>query len=116
MSSHIVCVSQEYPWPSGKAPWLIQNGGTGVVPPLPERKKEVKPPAASERKEGKPNGTEWRRIRHSQVRSPPSTEEAVKMIMLAGRMLELGMETRGASSTDTNILKVSTGVVLNSLL
>ena len=24
---------QAFPWPAGKAPWLKENGGTGVVPP-----------------------------------------------------------------------------------
>ena len=23
---------QAFPWPAGKAPWLVENGGTGVVP------------------------------------------------------------------------------------
>ena len=23
---------QAFPWPAGKAPWLKENGGTGVVP------------------------------------------------------------------------------------
>merc|ERR1719219_2783386 len=43
----------EYPWPSGMAPWLIENGGTGIVPQsqsqLPERKK--------------PGRAEWRQIK-----------------------------------------------------
>ena len=97
------------------APWLIENGGTGIVPQpqpqLSEGKKELK----SERK-GKPGRADWRQIKPSQVRAPSSSEEAVKMIMLAERMLELGLETRGASSTDVNLLKISTGVVLHSLL
>ena len=78
----------------------------------------MKPPlgaaAASERKEEEE--TNWRKIKPSQVRPPSSSEEAVKMIMLAERMLELGLEARGASSTDLNIVKISTGLALNSLL
>jgi len=110
---------EEYPWPSAKAPWLIENGGTGIAPQMSERKAEVKPPlgaaaADSERKEEEE--TNWRKIKPSQVRPPSSSEEAVKMMMLAKRMLELGLEARGASSTDINIVKISTGLALNSLL
>ena len=78
----------------------------------------MKPPlgaaAASERKEEEE--TNWRKIKPSQVRPPSSSEEAVKMLKLAERMLELGLEARGASSSDLNIVKISTGLALNSLL
>lgn len=109
---------EEYPWPSGKAPWLLENGGTGIVPQLPERKLDVKPPPAvaaeaSERKE-KRSRADW--IQPSQLGLPSSSEEAVKMLLLAERMLELGLETRGASSTDINIVKISTGLALTSIL
>ena len=28
----LMLLDQAFPWPAGKAPWLIKNGGTGVVP------------------------------------------------------------------------------------
>ena len=31
LKSHYI-FSQEYPWPPGKAPWSIENGGTGIPP------------------------------------------------------------------------------------
>ena len=75
----------------------------------------MKPPrAAAERKEKEE--TNWRQIKPSQVRPPSSSEEAVKMLMLAERMLELGLEARGSSTTDINLVKISTGTVMKSLL
>ena len=90
------------------------------MPQLPERKLDVKPPPAvaaeaSERKE-KRSRADWRWIQPSQLGLPSSSEEAVKMLLLAERMLELGLETRGASSTDINIVKISTGLALTSIL
>ena len=117
VSSLSHCSPQEYPWPSGKAPWLIENGGNGIVPQLPERKAEVKPPraaAAAERKEKEE--ANWRQIDPSQVRHPSSSEEAVKMLLLAERMLEVGLEARGVSPANVNLVKISTGIALNSLL
>ena len=116
-----VSITQEYPWPPGKAPWLVENNGTGQVPQSQpeqsERKREAKPPAAaSERKKMKLSKADWRQFEPSQVRPPSSREEAVQMIMLAERMMELGLETRGASSTDITCLKIATSLVLESLL
>ena len=93
---------------------LVSKDRNGIAPPLPERKAEVKPtPAgvASEKEEA-----DWRQIKPSQVRPPSSSEEAVKMLVLAERMLELGLETCGASATDLNIAKISTGMALTRLL
>ena len=119
VSSLLHCSPQEYPWPSGKAPWLIQNGGTGIQPRPSERKPAVRPPTpaavGSERKE-KRRRADWRQIKPSQLRSPSSREEAVKMVLLAEKMLELGLETRGASSMDINIVKISTNLALTSVL
>merc|ERR1719460_2190182 len=28
----LLCRFHAFPWPAGKAPWLVENGGTGVVP------------------------------------------------------------------------------------
>ena len=76
------------------APWLIENGGDGVVPPIADRKFAA---AASDRK-----------------------EEAVTMMVLARRMMELGLESRGAPAMDINSVKIHTclalKVALNSLL
>ena len=29
---YLISALQAFPWPAGKAPWLVENGGTGVVP------------------------------------------------------------------------------------
>ena len=52
----------------------------------------------------------------SELRPPSSREEAIKMMLLAERMLELGLESRGASSTDITLLKITCDLVLDSLL
>ena len=28
----MISALQAFPWPAGKAPWLVENGGTGIVP------------------------------------------------------------------------------------
>ena len=98
----------------------MENGGTGQVPQsqLPERKMDVEHPTAapSERKKKKPNKAAWKEIEPREVKPPSSREEAIKMLMLAERMLELGLESRGASSTDITFLKITSDLVLDSLL
>ena len=77
----------------------------------------MKPPAAaaSDRKENS-HRADWRQFKPSQVKPPSSQEEAVKMMVLVQRMMELGLESRGASAKDINTAKISAELALNSLL
>jgi len=83
---------EEYPWPPGKAPWSIEQGGTGVAP---ERAKEnagknnhfePKASAVSIKQEaGGLPGPEG-------LREPRTREDAERYFLLAERLLQLATD------------------------
>ena len=76
----------EYPWPSGKASWLQENGESGIVPPL-----ALSSPARGD----------WRRLN---LRPPASRQEALKMLELSERLVELGLEGQGIDVNTRHVL------------
>ena len=101
---------QEYPWPSGKAPWSIERGGTGIPPDrarenwgrnrdFSDHKPVIlnvdrKPAQASghQRSGGLPAPGE--------VRVPRTQAEAVRMLELSQRLMQVGCQFLGPSLSD----------------
>ena len=105
-----------YPWPPGKEPWLIENGGSGIIPdsartnfgktrPTPsqnllkeERKvtPSVKPPVSMS----------FRIPFTEDISSPKSSIEMTKMLEMGQKLLFAGMEFHGMKSEDKTLMKV----------
>jgi len=98
---------EEYPWPPGKAPWALERGGTGIPPDGARenwgknqhyrQEEDVKPVvvgrvfANGDRKEkrgGLPS--------LETLQAPQNEEEAIKMIQLGEKMLNMGFEFSGS--------------------
>ena len=127
-------ILQEYPWPAGKAPWSVERGGTGI-PPDRARENWGKNAESLEEKLG---AGERQRVRGaeesgrgreggsrrlsltslSSLQSPADQQEALKMISIAEKLLEKGMDflKPELSSQEFRLMKMTTTSVFTKLL
>ena len=97
---------QEYPWPAGKAPWSVERGGTGIAPDRArenwDRNKEFtdhKPAVLNgcngspevTRSHQRPSGIQ-RLPAPGDVREPRSQAEAVRMLELSQKLMQVGCQ------------------------
>ena len=98
----------EYPWPPGKAPWAAEWGGSGVPPVV---------------REGGPFSAEKKPVVNGGSKLPPpdsilppsSVEEAIRMLEVGKRIIELGMgfSKAGVSEKDARVIAVIMDSILN---
>ena len=95
-------MTQEYPWPTGKAPWSVERGGTGIPPDRARenwgrnRSFEEQKPVVVDVVRGKQRGGDKGGLPSAEsVRRPQTQAEAVKMIELSQKLLELGLQFVG---------------------
>ena len=125
---------EEYPWPAGKAPWSVERGGTGIPP---DRARENWGQNADSLDE-KLGVAERQRVRGSEERgrgregesrrfsltslsaipAPADQQEALKMISIAEKLLEKGMDVLKPelSSQEFRLMKMTTSSVFTKLL
>ena len=126
-------IFQEYPWPSGKAPWSVERGGTGI-PPDRARENWGKNADSLEEKltvvDRVVSRTEERaRVREggsrrlsltslSSLQPPTDQQEALKMISIAEKLLENGIDflKPQLSSQEFRLMKITTSSVFTKLL
>ena len=122
-------IFQEYPWPSGKAPWSVERGGTGIPPDrarenwgknadgLEEKLTVVERVVrgTEERGRGREGGISLTSL--SSLQSPKDQQEAIKMISIAEKLLENGMGflKPQLSSQEFRLMKMTTTSVFTML-
>lgn len=118
---------EAFPWPSGKAPWLRENGGDGEVPPgalqnfgrFAELGQQGEEGRVAEEKEVKPaRDAELPSV--EEVREPRSIQEAIKLLELAASLaataaasphLPLAAGEQHAVKAGLAVLRVKLGAV-----
>ena len=130
-------ILQEYPWPAGKAPWSVERGGTGI-PPDRARENWGKNAESLEEKQSVVESQGRHRVRGSEepgrareggsrrlsltslssLQSPTDQQEAVKMISIAEKLLEKGLDflKPELSSQEFRLMKMTTSSVFTKLL
>ena len=120
---------EEYPWPAGKAPWSVERGGTGI-PPDRARENWGKHTDSMEEKltavertrfresEERGRGREFSLTSLSSLPAPTDQQEALKMISIAEKLLENGMEflKPELSFQEIRLMKMTTSSVFTKLL
>ena len=102
---------QEYPWPSGKAPWSVERGGTGIPPDRARENwgrnrdfSDHKPVIVShvDRKPAETGGGQLRSglPAPGEVRVPRTQAEAVRMLELSQRLMQVSCQFLGPSLSD----------------
>ena len=104
-----------YPWPPGKEPWLIENGGSGIIPdsartnfgktrPTPSQNllKEERKVTPSEKL---PVSMSFRIPYTEDILPPKSSIEMTKMLEMGQKLLFAGMEFNGMQSEDKTLMK-----------
>ena len=98
----LIFLTQEYPWPTGKAPWSVERGGTGIPPDRARenwgrnRSFEEQKPVVVDVVRGKQRGGDKGGLPSAEsVRRPQTQAEAGKMIELSQKLLELGLQFVG---------------------
>ena len=117
---------EEYPWPTGKAPWSVERGGTGIPPDRARENwgknnecEDIKPTLIEVVKK---TGEKSLRIESlpspSKVRSPKNDVEAIKMIDLGQKLIELGIKYVGPklSYDEKSILQTLSSSVVAKIL
>ena len=124
---------EEYPWPAGKAPWSVERGGTGIAPDRARENwgknadsLEDKLTVERERGSGSEENTRGREggsrrlslTSLSSLPSPTDQQEALKMISIAEKLLEKGMDflSPELSSQELRLMKMTTTSVFTKLL
>ena len=97
---------QEYPWPAGKAPWSVERGGTGI-PPDRARENWGRNKEFTDHKPAIPNGFNGspevtrspqrpsggqRLPAPGDIREPRSQAEAVRMLELSQKLMQVGCQ------------------------
>ena len=125
-------IFQEYPWPSGKAPWSVERGGTGIPPDrarenwgknaegLEEKLTVVERVVrgTEERGRGREGGSRGISLSSlSSLQPPTDKQEALKMISIAEKLLENGMDflKPQLSSQELRLMKMTTTSVFTML-
>jgi len=117
---------EEYPWPTGKAPWSVERGGTGIPPDRARENwgrnnecEDVKPTVVevvTRRNEKSPKtGT---LPSPSNINNPKNDVEAIKMLELGQKLLELGTQYIGPqlSFDEKNILHTLKSSIVAKIL
>ena len=117
----------EYPWPAGKAPWSVERGGSGRAPDKAcenfgrnkEGVRDIKPVilggfGKSERKPAVVSGIPA----PSALKAPKNGEEAIKMVQVAQRLMELGTDFIGPqlSYSERSMLKLVADSVVSKIV
>jgi len=97
---------EDYPWPPSKAPWAVEQGGTGI-PPTGARenfgKTKYKPtPAPSSPREAE-SSREVKLPGLSSLRTPSNDEEAQKMIEVGRRLVSMAMGFSGSGMVERDV-------------
>jgi len=89
---------EAFPWPAGKAPWLVKNGGTGVVPEGALERfgmsggfRQIS--MEEEEEESEPTGAYHALPAVDTVPAPRNIQEAQQMLALAESLIDSAMET-----------------------
>ena len=105
---------QEYPWPAGKAPWSVERGGTGI-PPDRARENWGRNKEFTDHKPAIPNGFNGspevtrspqrpsggqRLPAPGDIREPRSQAEAVRMLELSQKLMQVSCQFLGPSLSD----------------
>ena len=126
-------IFQEYPWPAGKAPWSVERGGTGIPPDrarenwgknadsLDEKLTVVERVVrgTEERGPGRVGGSGRVSLTSlSSLQTPTDQQEALKMISIAEKLLENGIEylRPQLNSQEFRLMKMTTSSVFTKLL
>lgn len=124
---------EEYPWPAGKAPWSVERGGTGIPPDRArenwgknadslddkltvERQRGRGAEESARGREGGSRGLSLTSL--SSLPSPTDQQEALKMISIAEKLLEKGLDflSPELSSQEFRLMKMTTCSVFTKLL
>ena len=125
----------DYPWPVGKAPWSKEQGGSGIPPDrarenvgLNNECRDMKPNIERIRIDSRRDDGGFGRGRSSKregglpapssVQQPKNDDEAIKMISLAKKLLEVGAGYVGPklSNHESTLLSLTTQSMISKIL
>jgi len=112
---------EAFPWPAGKAPWLKENGGTGLVPEgalekfgVSSRYRQISVAAAEEEfKTTFSRSPTLPDIRS--IQEPRSTEEAKQMLALAESMIATVVESNQLNLREREVMMMKAGAAALNL-
>jgi len=112
---------EAFPWPAGKAPWLKENGGTGLVPEgalekfgVSSRCRQISVAAAEEEfKTTFSRSPTLPDIRS--IQEPRSTEEAKQMLALAESMIATVVESNQLNLREREVMMMKAGAAALNL-
>jgi len=111
-----IYTDEAFPWPAGKAPWLIKNGGTGVVPEGALERFGMSGgfrQISTEEEESGQNDVYQTLSAADNVPAPRNIQEAQQMLALAESIADSAMEALGEKKKEALMLKaVKTVLVL----
>jgi len=112
---------EAFPWPAGKAPWLKENGGTGLVPEGALEKFGVSSKCrlisvATAEEEFKPTLSRAPPLPDiGAIQEPRSTEEAKQMLALAESMLATVVESNQLNLKEREVMMMRAGAAALNL-
>ena len=98
-----------YPWPPGKAPWLEENGGSGIIPDGAKANfGKTKIPAKMEDEVAKKSDNNNVLVfpNPASIQPPNSAMEAAQMVALGRQLLATGMQSLGMRREDRNLVEL----------
>lgn len=126
----------EYPWPAGMEPWLIERGGSGIIPdgarcnfgknmPKPSQNRnflveDKKPRVVASSSicgispipsKSSCFQTSIKDVQPSDIKAPRSKDEALKMIMTGRDLLLKAMEFNKAKSEELHLISSATNLI-----
>ena len=122
-------MTQEYPWPPGKAPWALERGGTGIPPDgarenwgknkqYGKGSEEDSKPVVVGRvfAENKNRGGGLPSV--DSLKAPKNEEDAIKMIQLGEKMLSMGLEFSGSrlNQNERSVLGTCLTAIVSKIL
>jgi len=112
---------EAFPWPAGKAPWLKENGGTGLVPEGALEKFGVSSKCrlisvATAEEEFKPTSSRASPLPDfGAIQEPRSIEEAKQMLALAESMLTTVVESNQLNLKEKEVMLMKAGAAALNL-
>merc|ERR1712192_302201 len=112
---------EAFPWPAGKAPWLKENGGTGLVPEGALEKFGVSSKCrlisvATAEEEFKPTSSRALSLPGiGAIQEPRSIEEAKQMLALAESMLTTVVESNQLNLKAKEVMLMKAGAAALNL-
>ena len=101
---------EEYPWPPAKAPWARERGGSGIPPAgarenYGNKKHIMMVPVAQ---------LSGKFLAPDNVEPPSSTEEAMKMMEVGRKLMEMAMRFNGSGFREREVMVIQSmiGAVL----